>query len=77
MKIAMIIKSIRKELGLSQQAFAEAIHLSFSTINRWENGRAKPTRLAGITIIALAKEYQIDPSLISEFERMLQDSAKE
>jgi putative transcriptional regulator len=76
MKIATIIKSIRKELRLSQQEFADAIHLSFSTVNRWENGRAKPNRLASVTIVALAKDKGITPSLISNLESFLQDGAK-
>lgn len=76
MEIAMIIKSIRKELGLSQKAFADAIHLSFSTVNRWENGRAKPNRLASVTIVALAKDKDVTPSLVSDLESFLQDGIK-
>ncbi|MDD4428627.1 MAG: helix-turn-helix transcriptional regulator [Paludibacter sp.] len=76
MEIAMVIKSIRKELGLSQKAFADAIHLSFSTINRWENGRAKPNRLASVTIVTLAKDRGVSPSLISDLEALLHDDIK-
>src|SRR3990170_128496 len=38
------IKSIRSQLRMSQQAFAAAIGVSFATVNRWENGKAKPQK---------------------------------
>src|SRR5687768_12551118 len=38
------IKMIRLELGMSQQAFAAALGVSFGTVNRWENGKARPQR---------------------------------
>lgn len=36
------IKSLRINLGMSQQALAAALGVSFATVNRWENGKAKP-----------------------------------
>ena len=36
------IKQIRRQLKMSQQAFASALGVSFTTVNRWENGKAKP-----------------------------------
>lgn len=41
---ASAIKSIRSQLGLSQQAFAAALGVSFATVNRWENNKAKPQK---------------------------------
>ncbi len=38
------IKTIRNQLGMSQQAFAAALGVSFATVNRWENGKAKPQK---------------------------------
>jgi DNA-binding transcriptional regulator YiaG len=40
------IKEIRKKLGLSQEALAHVLGVSFQTINRWESGAFKPSRLA-------------------------------
>lgn len=31
-------------MGLSQEAFAEVLGVSFATVNRWENGKAAPQR---------------------------------
>lgn len=36
------VKNLRKQLGLSQEALAERLGVSFATVNRWENGKAKP-----------------------------------
>lgn len=41
-----LLKQIRLHAGLSQQEFAEKLGLTFATINRWENGRAFPNKLA-------------------------------
>src|SRR5438132_5387133 len=38
------IKAIRTQLQMSQQAFAVALGVSFATVNRWENGKAKPQK---------------------------------
>ena len=38
------IRTIRSQLAMSQQAFAAALGVSFATVNRWENGKAKPQK---------------------------------
>ncbi|HUS59579.1 MAG TPA: helix-turn-helix domain-containing protein [Planctomycetota bacterium] len=40
------IKELRRLSGLSQEEFARELGISFATVNRWENGRALPSRLA-------------------------------
>ena len=40
------VVSVRKKLQLSQKQLATAINVSYSTINRWENGRVVPSNLA-------------------------------
>lgn len=42
MSVAENIKQIRKKAFLSQESFAKEIGVSFSTVNRWENGKSKP-----------------------------------
>lgn len=42
MEFSRIIKDIRIKVLLSQAAFAKEIGVSFSTVNRWEMGKAKP-----------------------------------
>lgn len=37
------IKQIRQSAMLSQEAFAKALGVSFTTVNRWESGKSKPS----------------------------------
>ena len=53
MEISETIKAIREELQMTQTDFAEAIHVSFSTVNRWENNKVIPNRMARALILDL------------------------
>lgn len=41
-----LVRSLREKLGLTQEKFAARIGVTFPTINRWENGKVKPSPLA-------------------------------
>lgn len=41
-----ILKKVRTRLGLSQEDMAGEMDVSFATINRWENGKTAPFKLA-------------------------------
>ena len=41
-----LVKSVRKQLELSQEDLARELGVSFATVNRWENGKVKPSKLA-------------------------------
>ena len=40
------IRKLRKQLNLTQEEFAHEIGVTFATVNRWENRKSKPSRLA-------------------------------
>ena len=44
--LAHLVRDLRRRLGLTQEKFAARLGVTFPTINRWENGRAKPSPLA-------------------------------
>lgn len=46
MTFAEFVIAVRRKLELSQKQLAEAVNVSFSTINRWENGHVVPSNLA-------------------------------
>ena len=46
MEFCTIVKRIRKELGFSQEQLARGLGISFSTVNRWENGKSYPRQMA-------------------------------
>ena len=55
------IREIRRKLGMTQEEFAHAINVTVSTVNRWENMHAVPSRLACRGIADLARAHGIPP----------------
>lgn len=41
-----LVKDVRRQLGISQEDLAHELGVSFATINRWENGKTMPFKLA-------------------------------
>lgn len=54
-----MIKAIRVQSGLSQADFADALRVSFSTVNRWENGKVIPNQLAQRSVYEFARSKEI------------------
>ena len=48
-------KTLRSLLGLSQEDFAHEIGVNFSPVNRWENGKMLPSRLAQTRMLEIWK----------------------
>ncbi|WP_059005335.1 helix-turn-helix transcriptional regulator [Bittarella massiliensis (ex Durand et al. 2017)] len=46
MDFSSIVKKVRLELSLTQKQLAQALNVSYTTINRWENGHVVPSNLA-------------------------------
>lgn len=69
MELNQIIKAIRTELGISQEAFARELHVGFTSVNRWENNKSKPNQLARHSLIELCKNKDISPDLIATLEK--------
>jgi putative transcriptional regulator len=44
--IPRLVRELRERTGLTQEKFAAKLGVTFPTINRWENGRARPSPLA-------------------------------
>ena len=54
--ISQLVREFRERTGLTQEKFAARIGVTFPTINRWENGKAKPSPLAMQKIEVLLRE---------------------
>ena len=54
-----LTKQIRAYLNMSQTEFAKQLNVTFQTVNRWENGRAPPNKLAQSKMFDLCKEKQL------------------
>lgn len=53
------LKTAREQLGLTQAELGKELHVSFSTINRYENGHHMPTPIVLDAIKALFKKNKI------------------
>ena len=54
-----LIKQIRAYLNMSQTELAEQLNVTFQTVNRWENGRAVPNKLAQSKMFDFCKEKHV------------------
>ena len=53
------VKYVREKLELSQEEFAHELGVSFATINRWENGKGKPSMTAMKSLRAFCTQHGI------------------
>lgn len=60
MSFSMFIRKIRNQFGMNQEQLARALNVSFSTVNRWENGKAKPSPMARKALNDFYRKYGID-----------------
>ncbi|MBQ7114562.1 MAG: helix-turn-helix transcriptional regulator [Clostridia bacterium] len=60
------IKVIRQKSLLSQEAFAQILGVSFTTVNRWETGKSKPSYKTMKLIDDFCKSNNIDFDISKE-----------
>lgn len=60
------IKAIRQKSLLSQEAFAQILGVSFTTVNRWETGKSKPSYKTMKLIDDYCKSNNIDFDISKE-----------
>jgi DNA-binding transcriptional regulator YiaG len=70
MSIDEILKAVRKELGISQELLARDLNVSFSSVNRWEKGRAKPNRIALVSLKDYATKNGISAEVLVALDKM-------
>lgn len=51
-----LVKEIRRQLALSQEDLARRLGVSYATVNRWENGLSKPSKLAKAQLDSFCKK---------------------
>lgn len=60
MDFSQVVKNIRNRLNMSQEQLAREIHVSFATINRWENGKNSPNMLAKKALYDFCREKGVE-----------------
>ena len=57
-KTGTSIRELRRNLRMTQEEFAHTLGITVATVNRWENGHAKPSKLARRAIERLVQYRQ-------------------
>lgn len=60
------IKIVRQRSLMSQETFAQTLGVSFTTVNRWETGKSKPSYKTMKLIDAFCKKNGIDFDITKE-----------
>lgn len=68
MTFSEAIKKIRQDRFLSQEAFAKELGVAFTTVNRWETGKAKPTYKTMKLIDQFCQKNSIDFDIRSNLD---------
>ena len=60
-----LIRTLRQKLSMTQEEFAHEIAVTVSTVNRWENAHAEPSKLAWKAIHELARKRGLGDALLA------------
>lgn len=60
------ILNLRAKLDLSQEEVANLLGVSFTSVNRWENGKHEPTKIAKVKLQKLFKENEIEVEEVND-----------
>ena len=69
-EVSKLVRELRLLTGLTQEQFAASLGVTYPTINRWENGRTKPSPLALKQIEGMLRELgEIAKDLLAKYFR--------
>ncbi|MBW4689655.1 MAG: helix-turn-helix transcriptional regulator [Komarekiella atlantica HA4396-MV6] len=75
-EIGQFIYEIRLLMGLTQEELAIIIGVTFPTVNRWENGHTKPSKLAVQQIESLVgKLGEKGQKILAQYNQKISDFA--
>lgn len=69
MTFSEILKQIRMNQNYTQEQFSRELNVSFSTINRWENGHTVPSGLAKMRLLEYCKKNCVDDEILTELSK--------
>jgi putative transcriptional regulator len=59
------VRTLRQKLRMTQEEFAHEIAVTVSTVNRWENAHAEPSKLAWKAIHELARKRGVNDEVLA------------
>ena len=60
-----LVRTLRQKLSMTQEEFAHEIAVTVSTVNRWENAHAEPSKLAWKAIHDLARKRGVNQDVLA------------
>lgn len=63
-QMSEFVRAIRRELKMTQEELAHQLGITVGTVNRWENGRFRPSKLARAMILDFAKRHGLTPERV-------------
>ena len=63
-QMSELVRTLRRELKMTQEELAHELGITVGTVNRWENGRFRPSKLARAMITEVAHRHGLsaDPA---------------
>ncbi len=55
--MSQMVRSLRHQLKMTQEEFAHELGITVGTVNRWENRRFRPSKLARATLMEVAARH--------------------
>ncbi|HVO22308.1 MAG TPA: helix-turn-helix transcriptional regulator [Candidatus Margulisiibacteriota bacterium] len=63
-----LVRALRRELKMTQEEFAHELGITVGTVNRWENGRFRPSKLARATLFEFASKHGLSLEILAQRE---------
>lgn len=60
------VLKLRSERRISQRQLADELNVSFTSVNRWENGRTMPNKMTVLVICQYCADHGLDFSYDEE-----------
>jgi len=54
-QMSELVRALRRELRMTQEELAHELGITVGTVNRWENGRFRPSKLARAMILEFSQ----------------------
>lgn len=67
-RMSELVRALRRELKMTQEEFAHELGITVGTVNRWENGRFRPSKLARATLFEFASKHGLSLEILAQRE---------
>jgi putative transcriptional regulator len=65
-RMSELVRALRRELKMTQEEFAHELGITVGTVNRWENGRFRPSKLARATLLEFATRHGLSVEILTQ-----------